>query len=221
METKIKSLADNIVIPQACYEIFKKNINPDKIFTYNGFKEDIYIADYKPDLKFKDEIPYDDYVVLRPEALGSFYVKENESIVQNLLKLFLKENINVIYLPREKEDFEYSRNFDIYIPKKGLNGLDLCYYSNGVLTGSGTMAREAACMNRTAVSFFPSEKMLSVDNQLIKEGKIFHSRNPESIVEYVLSQRKKPKELDVEKSKKIKREVLSIIKNLLLENNNK
>ena len=220
LETKFKSLADTIIIPKACYEVFRENIQTEKLITFDGYKEDIYLADYKPDPNFMDQIPYDNYVVVRPEALGSFYIKEHKSIIKDILKLFLKEHVNIIYLPREKEDVLYTKNLDLYIPEKGLNGLDLCYHSDGVLTGSGTMAREAACMNKTAVSFFPSNKMLSVDEKLMLEGKMFHSRDPEKILKYVLSKNKKYGEMDLERCKIVRDEIVKIIKDIIKDSHN-
>jgi len=211
IETKIKSLAKAIIIPKACYRTFKNYIDEKKLVTYDGYKEDVYLANYKPDPGFKDKLPFENFIIIRPEALGSFYVKERRSIVPELLKLFHKENINVVYLPRETEDARYAMGSGVFIPPNALNGMDLCYYANAVLTGSGTMAREAACMGRTAISFFPSDILLSVDQQLIDENKIFHSRNPKEIVEYVLSNYNKEGILDLERSKKVKKEVLKII----------
>jgi predicted glycosyltransferase len=188
LESKIKMMADHIIVPRACYDNFAKHVNGDRVIGYNGYKEDIYIADYKPDPQFLKKIPFKKYVVVRPEALGSFYVNDKRSIVPELFESFRKEHIDVIYLPREREDFSYAKGFDeVYIPKNALNGLDICYYADTVLTGSGTMAREAACMGKKAVSFFPSRAMLSVDKRLMNEGRIFHSRSSPEIIDYVLS----------------------------------
>jgi len=220
LETKIKSMAEYIIVPKTCYETFKKYVkDKEKIIPYNGFKEDIYIANFDPDPNFKDKIPFKSFVVLRPEALGSFYVDEKQSLVPNLLKLFNRENINVIYLPREKEDFDYAKEFDVYIPINPLNGLDLCYYADVVLTGSGTMAREAACLGKPSVSFFPGKKLLSVDKKLVEEKKMFHSRDPEEITDYVLSNKAKSSgSLDLKRSKNVKKEVKKIIHGIIHEN---
>ena len=114
-ETKIKSMAKYIIVPKACYNTFSNyEKNKEKIISYNGFKEDIYLANFDPDPYFKDKIPFNNFVVLRPEALGSFYVNEKHSLVPDLLKFFNRENINVIYLPREKEDFNYAKEFDVF-----------------------------------------------------------------------------------------------------------
>ena len=216
LEMELKLLADYVVIPEACYPYFSKYGEKRNIIPFDGYKEDIYLADYKPDPFFMEEIPFENYIVLRPEALGSFYVTEKQSIVPQLLHLFERENVNVVYLPREGGDVEYARGFDeVYIPKRTLNGLDLCYYADAVLTGSGTMAREAACMGKKAVSFFPSVVMLSVDKQLMNEGKIFHSRSPTDIVDYVLSRSTNSVKFAKEKSATVKNELMQSLKPII------
>jgi predicted glycosyltransferase len=220
LETRIKAMAKYIIVPKACYNAFNDYVkNKGNIISYNGFKEDIYLANFNPDTDFMDKIPFKDFIVLRPEALGSFYVKERISLVPDLLKFFTRENINVIYLPREKEDFDYAKEFDVYIPNDPLNGLDLCYYADVVLTGSGTMAREAACLGKPSVSFFPGKELLSVDKKLVEEKKMFHSRNPMEINEYVLSNKERnTNSLDLLRSKNVKKEVVKIIDRLIYEN---
>ncbi len=216
LEMELKFLADYIVIPEACYPFFSGSRGKSNIIPFDGYKEDVYLADYKPDPTFMDQIPFENYVVLRPEALGSFYVTDKQSIVPQLLHLFERENINVVYLPREGGDAEYARGFDkVYIPKRTLNGLDLCYHADAILTGSGTMAREAACMGKKAVSFFPSVVMLSVDKQLMNEGKIFHSRSPIDIVEYVLSRPIDSLQFSKERSVKVKGQLMRSIRPII------
>lgn len=219
LEMRLKLLADHIVVPKACYPLYSQNCRHSEVIPYDGYKEDIYLADYNPDPNFRDKVPFDNYVVLRPESLGSFYVAEKRSIIPDLLHLFRRENINVIYVPREREDLKYAQGFDeVFMPKTPLNGLDLCYHADAVLTGSGTMAREAACMGKKAVvSFFPGATMLSVDRQLVSEGRIFHSRNPTDIVDHVLAGRGGNSGLDLAESKAVKRLLVQKIKGLLAE----
>ena len=219
-ETKIKSMAEFIIIPKACYKPFKDYVKDEgRVISYDGFKEDVYIANFDPDPEFKGKLPFDDFVVLRPESLGSFYVDEKQSLVPDLLKLFEREKVNVVYLPREKEDLDYVKEFDVYIPRNPLYGLDLCYYADAILTGSGTMAREAACLGRPSVSFFPGNKLLSVDKKLIEENKMLHSRDTEEIVNYVLSEKiRKNKSLNLQRSKNVRKEILKIIYRIVNEN---
>ena len=187
IDTLLKLAADYIVIPEACYNTFKQHVDEKKLITYNGYKEDIYIANYAPNPDFLKEIPFEHYVVLRPEALGSFYVSEKTSITQQLLTELVNHEFNVVYLPREGNDREYANNSEhIFIPDHALNGLDLCYYSDAVLTGSGTMCREAACIGKKSVSFFPGNNLLSVDQKLVDEKRVLHSRDVGEIVQYLV-----------------------------------
>ena len=194
LENRVKKLAKYVLVPEVAYDEFSKFFGGD-ILTYPGYKEHVSISDYIPDPNFLSKIPFEEYLVVRPESLASHYVLEKKSLVPGLLKMFSKEGINVIYLPRNNAERQLARGYDVYIPPKPLNGLDLSYYSKAVLTGSGTMAREAALLGVPAVSFFPGKKLLAIDKHLIERGKIFHSRNPQEIIEYVLSnlgQKRKP-----------------------------
>ena len=49
------------------------------------------------------------------------------------------------------------QNIKIFVPEGPLNGLDVCY-SDAVLTGAGTFAREAAILGTPAISFFTQVK---------------------------------------------------------------
>ena len=213
LSMKAQSLADYYIVPKPCYENFSKFISKEKLIFFDGYKEDISISNFEPNQKNIENLPFNEFIVIRPEALDALYVK-GKSIVDDLLKYFRKENVNVALLSRDKS---YKNNFlkGVYIPREAVNGLDFCYYSNAVLTGSGTMAREAACMGIPSVSFFPGDELLSVDKQLVDEGKMFHSRDPNEIVEYVLSHKKKKNSINFNRSKKVKNKVLIILKDIL------
>jgi len=218
---RIHANATWILAPKA-YPInltMDKSAHPEKIFTFDGFKEDIYIANYEIDKTFYEKIPYHEYVVVRPEALYSTYVHNHKSITNELLNTLTESGINVIYLPRTQRDYDYIVNIKnqskLWIPPNPLKGLDLVYHSKGVLTGSGTFAREAACMGQTAVSFFP-DKLLAVDKALIDEGKMFHSRDPKKIATYISSNLNHHQSISFERSKNVKMQFIQILK-LILE----
>jgi len=211
IESRVKYLADFIVVPSACKDSFSRQIGTEHLLTYDGYKEDVYIADYRPDPHFNEKVPFDHFIVLRPEALASFYVLSQETIVPELVRLFTGEGINIVYLPRDKGDMNYVAGSNVFVPKSALNGLDLCYYSDAVLTGSGTMAREAACMGKCAISFFPSEYLLSVDRDLVSKGKMMHSRDSQEILNYFHSAIRTKSSADFERSRKVKQDVIGIL----------
>jgi len=213
IESRIKKLADIVLVPEVTEETFRSYFG-DKVITYPGYKEHIYIADFTPDPSFieRSGIPFKEYVVLRPESLTSLYVLHGESLVPELLRLFERGGINVVYLPRNEEERALANGFDnVYIPPKALDGLNLIYHSKVTLTGSGTMAREAAVMGVPAVSFFPGERLLAVDRDLVERGKMLHSREPEEIVEYVIKSWDKKQEGEFERAMWVKKQVINQI----------
>jgi uncharacterized protein len=212
LETAFKNLSDRLIIPEACFATFSQYGRRGTISTYDGYKEDVYIADFSPDPKFMCKLPYDSYVAVRPEALGSFYVLENRTLVPELVKSLISRGVKVVYLPRDRGDAEFVKGLDVYIPEAPLNGLDLCYHADAVLTGSGTMAREAACMGKPAVSFFPGNALLSVDRKLIGDGRMIHSRDPKVIVEHVMASSENGHDLDLERCKRVRRDVVQLIR---------
>lgn len=208
--------SDYLITPNAIPVDCLKKLGAKNIIQYNGFKEDIYVADYMKDGNFYNNIPFKKFITIRPEALQAIYVSKGaKTIVPELLKGFSNHNINILYLPRAEKDKSYSNGFqNVFTPPEPLNGLDVCYYSKAVLTGSGTFAREAACIGTPAVSFFP-EKLLAVDQKMVNDGWMFHSRDPKEIVEYVLNSKKR--KVDLSRSKKVQREVFDILKGILEE----
>lgn len=213
---KIHSRASWIIAPRS-YPVdltISKGASKNHVLTFDGYKEDVYVADFKADTDFLSSIPFDEFVVVRPEALYSTYVHEKTSIVPDLLKLFSTHDVNVLYLPRHRSDMQYMTRdcgaSRVWIPSHPMNGLDIVYHSRGVLTGSGTFAREAACMGQVAVSFFP-DKLLAVDRSLIEKGRMFHSRNPEEIVEHVLKNMKTRRKLSTEASREAKSRFMKLL----------
>jgi len=207
----------HLIVPNAIDKslMIKHGVKESKLITYDGIKENIYIADYRPDPYFLNQIPFKEFVTVRAESLQAIYVPQStQSIVPDLFKRLEDANINVLFCPRYESDKEYARGFgNIYMPPAPINGLDACYYSKAVLTGAGTFAREAACMGTPAVSFFPGRKLLSVDEKLISEGKVFHSRNPDEIVSYVIGSSKI--EPNLEDSKKVQNQVFDIVRSCI------
>ncbi|AIY90185.1 DUF354 domain-containing protein [Geoglobus acetivorans] len=221
LEIKVKKLATRIVIPKVTYSTFVQEYDAGKLVCYNGYKEHLAISGYTPDADFPEKIPFgDNYVVIRSEAFSAMYVRPHkESLVPNLVRALTKENIPVLFIPRDEDNtyeimkYAYSKEL-IHIPKRPLNGLDLAYFAKAVLTGSGTMAREAAVLGTPAVSFFPSNQLLSVDMDLIRRGRMIHSRDVHEIVDYVISMWGKKKEPEFKRAEKVKNEVISIISEL-------
>jgi predicted glycosyltransferase len=202
--------------PKAISEqvLFRQGFKKHKLYQYDGFKEDIYIADYVPDPEFPSLLPFKDYLVVRPENIQANYVEGNDSIVPELLQKLESKGFNILFLPRYEHDREYARGIkNIFMPEAPMNGLDLCYYSSGVLTGAGTLAREAACLGVPSVSFYAGKELLTVDQEMIKKEWMFFSRNTDEIVDYISASKKR--KADLARSKQVKEEVINKLTEVL------
>jgi len=184
---------------------------------YEGFKEELAVANYEPNPTFLEEVPFQEYVLVRPEALRAEYVPRGAtSIVPELLKRFEDEDINVLYLPRYLDDRLYAEGRkNVFIPAGPVNGLDASYYARAVLTGSGTFAREAAVLGVPAASFFPGPTLLSVDLEMIRRSWIIHSRIPDVLVDYALTAPRRP--FDRAGCRRVLQQVLSLLDTALSE----
>jgi predicted glycosyltransferase len=216
---RFEAQATHNVVPAAFQkeELTKWGAKLSQIHTYKGYKEDVYVANFEPDANFTSKLPFEDFVVIRPEALDAAYVDAESSLVPQLLEGFVNEDVNIVYLPRGRGDIEYADGYSrtqVYIPSQALDGLQLAWHSLGILTGSGTMAREAACMEKPAVSFFPSS-LLSVDQEMVNKDMIFHSRDPQKIVEFIISKSGEERTPDTSRSEAVLDEVAGIVNTII------
>lgn len=193
----------------------KYHLKDTQIRTFQGFKEDIYIADFVPDPHFTEKLPFMEFITIRPENLKASYVpKDSVTIVPQLFEIFKDENI--LFLPRYEEEKKYAEGYsNVWYPNGPLPGLDVCYHTKAMLTGAGTFAREAALLGVPAVSFFPSPVFLTVDEVMQQMGIEFKSRNPKEIFQYV--QKAEKGKSSQERSKVVLKEVLGIIDKIIEE----
>jgi predicted glycosyltransferase len=213
--------ATHNVVPEAfeAAVLTERGAEPDSVHAYGGYKEDVYVADFEADPTFPDRLPFDgeEFVVVRPEALSATYVDAEGSIVPDLLAGAADRGVNVVYLPRTDGDERFADGVDrerVYVPDEPLSGLELAWHARCVLTGSGTMAREAARMRTPAVSFFPST-LISVDRALIEEGEVYHSRDAADVLDYVESLRDRDARPDLTRAKRVRREVAELTADLV------
>jgi uncharacterized protein len=188
-------------------------VRRSQIHLYEGFKEDIYMAQYSPDPSFLGQLPFTDFITIRPENLKASYVPQDATtIVPALFEVFRDENI--LFLPRYKEERDYAQGYgNVFMPDGILPGKDVCYYTKAMLTGAGTFAREAALLGTPAVSFFPGKVFLTVDKIMQDKGWEFKSRDPQEIYEYVIKSKKRDTGLD--RSKKVLSNLLQIIDSII------
>jgi predicted glycosyltransferase len=120
-------------------------------------------------------------VTIRPPATEAHYHNpESEPLLAEALKRFVANvNTRILLLPRNKRQetelrSEWAKSIasgKILIPQHVEDGLNLIWNSDLVISGGGTMNREAAAMGVPVYSIFRG-KIGAVDRYLADEGRL-------------------------------------------------
>ena len=137
------------------------------IFRYPGLKEDVYVPRFKPDASILTELgiaPGNLVVTLRPPANEAHYHNpESEVLFAETLRYLAKNpKLTAIALPRNERQAQQLRSDwsdliqsgQLIVPKAAVNGLNLIWFSDLVISGGGTMNREAAALGVPVYSVF-------------------------------------------------------------------
>jgi uncharacterized protein len=170
------------VIPSDIFE--KHGMLKDHILHYPGIKEDVYTPFFQPDSSVKDKLglrPTDIVVTIRPPATEAHYHNpESEKLLLAVFDLLGPHpDVKAVLLPRTpKQEAELRQarsdlfaSNRIIVPKHAVDGLDLIWYSDVVISGGGTMNREAAALGVPVYSLFRGT-MGAVDKHLAETGKL-------------------------------------------------
>jgi predicted glycosyltransferase len=155
-----------------------------RIFKYPGIKEDVYVPSFLPDSSIRGELGLDgkDLVItIRPPATEAHYHNaESEVLFKAVMDGFGgMDDVRMILLPRNKAQeigirhkwAEQVSKGRIIIPEHVIDGLNLMCYSDIVISGGGTMNREAAALGVPVYSIFRG-KIGCVDKYLAEQGKL-------------------------------------------------
>ena len=161
---------------------------------YSGLKEDVYAAGFRPDPSIlsdlavvEDEI----LVTIRPPATEAHYHNpEAETLFVEVVN-FLAETprIRMVILPRNAtRQGAFIRNTwpaccdsgKIIVPEHAIDGLNLVWFSDLVVSGGGTMNREAAALGVPVYSIFRGT-LGAVDRYLARSGRLILIEKPEEV----------------------------------------
>jgi uncharacterized protein len=174
-----------------------------KIMKYPGIKEDVYLPRFRPDadLTRRLRIPADALVVtVRPPATEAHYHNpEAEQLLTAALNRFVADrDARVILLPRNKrQDVELRAAWQeaiavgkIVIPENVEDGMNLIWNSDLVISGGGTMNREAAAMRVPVYSIFRG-KIGAVDQYLANNGRLVLLTSVEDVTSKIVAVRRR------------------------------
>jgi predicted glycosyltransferase len=161
-----------------------RNLDARKIVRYPGLKEDLYVHGYKPDKGLLSELGIDSkniVALMRPPATTAHYhVHEGDKLFWNALKYLSKRtDVSIIIIPRNPDQHEEIENWinenkhetQVIIPPKVCHGPSLILAVDLVVSGGGTMNREAACLGMPVYSIFRG-RLGSIDRHLIENGRL-------------------------------------------------
>lgn len=153
--------------------------------SYPGLKEDVYVASFRPDPNFLSRLKMNGnkiIVTIRPPATEAHYHNPEAEHLFDEVVTFLGEfqEVTMVILPRNevtqkryilKKWDQWCREGKIRIPDQVVNGLDMIWYSDLVVSGGGTMNREAAALGVPVFSIFRG-KMGAIDRYLSQQGRL-------------------------------------------------
>jgi predicted glycosyltransferase len=165
----------------------------DTVLRYPGLKEDVYIPRFNPDPSIfaKLGISREDLVVtVRPPATEAHYHNpESEVLFAETLRLLSSNpRVRAVTLPRNARQGQQLRSEwselissgRMLVPSAPLDGLNLIWFSDLVISGGGTMNREAAALGVPVYSIFRG-KIGAVDRYLAENGRLIMIENVSDI----------------------------------------
>jgi uncharacterized protein len=160
---------------------------------YSGIKEDVYVPEFRPDASILRQLNLDGnhiIVTVRPPATEAHYHNpESETLlVRFMSRLCCTPMVKAVLLPRNKKQKaellnrwpHWFSDQKAIIPEQAIDGLNLLWHSDLVVSGGGTMNREAAALGVPVYSIFRGE-VGAVDYLLEKNGRLILIRNADEV----------------------------------------
>ncbi len=148
---------------------------------YDGLKEDVYLHGFRPVTDMRRRLGLIDderLVVFRPASDNAHYGSDAGRIIEERLlsRLAQQERVRIVVLPRTEHQRRRLRAFEtadgkVHLPAAVLDGPSLIHSADLVVSGGGTMAREAAVLGVPAISSFTG-RLGAVDTFLVREGRM-------------------------------------------------
>jgi uncharacterized protein len=165
----------------------------DRVTRYPGLKEDVYVPRFRPDPSIFRELGIERgqiIAMLRPPADEAHYHNpESDTLFAEVLRfLGSQTDVLAVTLPRnDRQDKKLRAQWadliaarKMIIPERPLDGLNLVWFSDFVVSGGGTMNREAAALGVPVYSVFRG-KIGAVDQYLVREGRLTLIEKPEDV----------------------------------------
>jgi uncharacterized protein len=173
-------LAATVVVPDAIPpERLDRYGARGKVRSYEGLKEEYYLADFAPDAGVLDQLGLDReraiVVVRTPPEVSLYHRFENDlfaHVLQRLSRAAVHDGVQPVVLPRvEAQRAELVGVPGFVVPERAIDAQSLIAYSDLVISAGGTMNREAVALGVPVYTTFEGRPG-AVDERLIAEGRM-------------------------------------------------
>ena len=182
-------LARAVVVPEAIPpRLLDRYGAAGKVRSYEGLKEEYYLADFEPDPAVLDELALDRsrpvVVVRTPPEVSLYHRFENSlfgQVLDRLRTAVVQEGVQPVVLPRVDSQREaLGRVPGFIVPEHAIDAQSLISYADLVISAGGTMNREAVALGTPVYTTFEGRPG-AVDQGLIAENRLRKLARPEEI----------------------------------------
>ncbi len=184
-------LAHLILMPAALRDsaVRRQGATESRARFYRGFKEEIYLGDFEPDLSALASIGVEGdgraLVVARtPPSRAAYHQFGNPLFGQAIEVLGNDPGARLVVLARHAEQREAIRALrltNVVVPDHVIDSRSLMHQADLVIGAGGTMTREAALMGVPTYSVFAGEQP-AVDRELERQQRLLRLRSADQLL---------------------------------------
>ena len=191
-------LARRVLVPECFPEARLRAFGAmSKTKKYPGIKEQLYLASFQPIPNYFEMLGIDTrrpIVVMRPPAPWAAYHRQfQDTLFDAVLQYVAARNVTILFVPRVRAQSEYIRTLglaNVQMPSNILDGPNLIFHAAAVISGGGTMNREAGVLGTPAYTVFTG-KSGAADEWLVTRGRLKQLTSKSQFSEITLEGKKR------------------------------
>jgi hypothetical protein len=186
------ALATHLLMPRHLPEHILRSagFRIQKVLRYDGFKEELYLEDFVPTMRVREllGIPAEAILVtVRPPSMvGNYHDPKSEELYRSCLDHFasVPQAVCLIVNRTPAEASLVSREIrhlsNVRVLDRPVDGLQLLWNSDIVVSGGGTMNRESALLGVPTYSIFTGKRPF-LDQMLHEQGRLAFVSTPREV----------------------------------------
>lgn len=183
-------VAARVLVPEAfpARALARFGASERKVRRYPGYKEELYLAGWRPDDDGLRGLGSDDarvLAVMRPPPEGALYHRHGNRRFDEVLDAARGQpEVDVVLLPRNDEQRRrYGQLQRVTVLDGPVDGVALLLAADLTIGGGGTMSRESALLGTPTYTVFLG-RLSAVDSALMREGRLRDLRAEGALPEF-------------------------------------